>query len=210
VNDHDNDEMTQQDLSTLTESTTGSAPTLWTDPALIQACLEGNEFAWETLIERYSRLIYTIPLRFGMPKAAADEVFQETCLILLEKLGTLKDQQRLSAWLVTVTRRACIQRWRSQANVQLVELDEQAIAKESSLEDGLLHIEEQYQVHQALQQIDPRCQKLLHILFFEKTQRSYEEIAAALDMQVGSIGPTRVRCLDKLRRQLDDLGGEGL
>ncbi|MBN2006105.1 MAG: sigma-70 family RNA polymerase sigma factor [Anaerolineae bacterium] len=207
MKDRDDDTMAQQDLSTLTDASADSDRAQWTDSALIQACLEGCEEAWETLIERYSRLIYTIPLRFGMAKATADEIFQETCLILLEKLGTLKDQQRLSAWLVTVARRACIQRWRTRPNVQFVELNEQAAAKESSLEESLVHIEEQYQVHQALQQIDSRCQKLLHILFFEKSSPSYEEIAVALDMQVGSIGPTRIRCLDKLRRRMEELEG---
>ena len=195
----------QQNTSDVVESPSLAEMSQWADSDLINACLKGNEVAWQTLIERHSRLIYTIPLRFGMSKALADEVFQETCLILLEKLGTLKDQQRLSAWLATVTRRACIQRLRSKPKVQLVELNEQIVSADSPLEDDLMRIEEQYQVHQALQRIDQRCQALLHAIFFEKPPRSYEEIAETLEMSVGSVGPTRARCLKKLRHELEEI-----
>lgn len=172
----------------------------WDDVDLIGACLEGNEQAWTILIERYGRLIYTIPLRFGLSKPVADEIFQETCLILLEKLDTLRDRQRIGSWLVTVTRRACIQRWRRKA-ADLVELPESHKAPDD-IENQVLRVEQQYLVQRALENLNPRCQHLLKWLFFDASSPSYDDIAEKLDIPKGSIGPTRSRCLDKLRQEI--------
>jgi len=172
----------------------------WDDVDLIGACLEGNEQAWTILIERYSRLIYTIPLRFGLSKPVADEIFQETCLILLEKLDTLRDRQRIGSWLVTVTRRACIQRWRRKS-ANPVDLQDSHKASDD-IENEVLRVEQQYLVKRALENLGPRCQRLLKWLFFDAASPSYDDIAEKLDIPKGSIGPTRSRCLDKLRQEI--------
>lgn len=178
----------------------------WTqasDADLIQGCLDGIEPAWTALIERYSRLIYSIPFRFGFPRPVADEVFQETCLILLEKLETLHDQERLSAWLVTVCRRACLQRFGHQEEVDLTELAETAVATDTlPLDAVLIQLEQQHNIHLALQQLSPRCRDLLTALFFSVPSLSYEEIADQFDIPLGGIGPNRARCLQKLRLAL--------
>ncbi len=83
-----------------------------TDAQLVHACLAGNELAWETLVNRYGRLVYTIPRRFGLAETVADEIFQETWLALLEKLDMLHEPERVKSWLVTVARRASIQHMR--------------------------------------------------------------------------------------------------
>lgn len=182
------------------------------DAELIQACLAGEELAWEALIERYSRLIYTIPLRFGFSQLVADEIFQETCLILLERLDTLRERQRLNAWLVTVTRRVCIQRWRQkEASIPVGSVEPQGLAGDD-LEDQLLRVERQHLVRQAVGNLDERCQQLLAALFFEVPPWSYETIAQALELPLGSIGPMRARCLEKLRLELakiEDRSGPG-
>ena len=172
----------------------------WNDADLIGACLGGDEQAWAVLIDRYSRLIYTIPLRFGFSKPIADEIFQESCLILLEKLDTLRDRQRIGSWLVTVTRRACIQRWRRKTT-QTADLQESGEIPHD-IEDEILRVEQQYLVQQALANLEPRCVQLLKWLFFDTPSPSYNDIAEELDMPKGSIGPTRSRCLDKLRQEI--------
>ncbi len=180
----------------------------WTDTALIDACLAGDEEAWRALVERYSRLIYTIPLRFGFSRPVADEVFQETCLVLLEKLDSVRNRERLSAWLVTVTRRACIQRWRQRRSVQEVGLLEADGPLDQELEDDIVRVERQHLLRRSLQRLGRRCKQLIDALFYETPRPSYEEIAERLEMPVGSIGPTRARCLDKLRRQLAQMERE--
>ena len=171
------------------------------DSNLIEACLQGDEWAWATLIERYSRLIYTIPLRYGFPHAIADEIFQETCLILLEGLDTLQNRERLSSWLMTVTKRACIGRLRQKEEVALTEKVDTAVSSQinTPLDKNLIQIEQRHLVHRALEQMPERCQILLTALFLQEPAPSYDEIAEKLGISVGSIGPNRARCLQKLR-----------
>lgn len=190
----------RDNLATSKENVSPTDALVWDDVDLIGACLEGNDQAWAILIERYSRLIYTIPLRFGLSKPIADEIFQETCLILLEKLDTLRDHQRIGSWLVTVTRRACIQRWRRKV-ANPVELQESHNASDD-IENEVLRAEQQHLVQRALENLNPRCQRLLKWLFFDVSSPSYDDIAEKLDIPKGSIGPTRSRCLDKLRQEI--------
>ncbi len=177
----------------------------WSDARLIAACLAGDEQAWKTLIERYSRLIYTIPLRFGFTKGVADEIFQETCLVLLEKLDTLQDRERLHPWLVTVTRRACIHHMRRTGKVETVALVETDKPTEGTLEGQVLRMEEERRVQEALEKLDPRCRTLIQELFFRDPPLTYEALAAELEMSLGSVGPTRARCLEKMRRKIVEL-----
>src|SRR5512142_2980189 len=79
------------------------------DPELIEACLKGSGQAWEALLTRFQRLIYSIPLRYGLPETDANDIFQNVSLLLLENLHGLRDHQRLGAWLIITTRREC---WR--------------------------------------------------------------------------------------------------
>lgn len=175
------------------------------DATLVTACLKGDEQAWVTLLDRYNRLIYTIPLRFGFSKAMADEIHQETCLIMLEKLDTLQNRQQLRSWLMTVTRHACIKRWRKK-NVEEVELaSAEHIGQadgQATVEDSLARLEEQFLIQEAFAHLSPRCQQLLRGLFLTDPPLTYEEISEQLDISLGSIGPTRSRCLAKLRRQV--------
>jgi RNA polymerase sigma factor (sigma-70 family) len=187
--------------------------TEWSDSDIVEACLAGDELAWRVLIERYSRLIYTIPLRFGLSKMAADEVFQETCLILLEKLGTLQDRHRLSSWLMTVSRRACIKRFRRRDRDLDASLVEEAIedgSTKETLEDSLLRLEKRYLIHRAIERLSPRCQQLLKGLFFDHPPKSYREVAEELDIPLGGVGPTRARCLEKLHQEFVKLEKQDL
>ena len=99
------------------------------DPALVAACLAGDGRAWEAVVDRYGRLVYSIPRRAGLSEADADDVFQAVFVALLRALPGLRDQARLSSWLITTARR---ESWRVSARVRAggVELDE-AIAEDS-------------------------------------------------------------------------------
>jgi RNA polymerase sigma factor (sigma-70 family) len=180
------------------------------DRKLVEACLDGDETAWVSLIQRYRRLIYTIPLRFGMPVAAAEEVFQEVCLILLQNLHTIRDHTRLSSWLVTVTRRICIEHWRRGPLLDdIAALGEHIDEHYSDLEENLLSLERRHTLQRALEQLDERCRRLLDALFLCEDPPSYAEIAREMEMTEGSVGPTRARCLDKLREFIVKIEGEG-
>lgn len=172
------------------------------DTTLVEACLQGNDQAWAMLLARYSGLIYTIPLHFGFSQNLAEEIFQEVCLTLLEKLSTIHNPQRLSAWIVTITRRLCIQTIRRKDLTVTIETLEEQPAEMEPVDEQLLRLEQQHLVRKALANLDERCQYLLKVLFFETVQPSYETIAAQFGLSVGSIGPNRARCLERLRVEI--------
>ena len=82
---------------------------LHTDRQLVEACLKGDREAWEVLIIRYQRLIYSIPVKHGFSPVDAADIFQSVCVKLIERLSTLRDHDRVSSWLITTTTREC---WR--------------------------------------------------------------------------------------------------
>jgi len=196
-----NEEHTSPTLGTKQELDWSSA----SDLILIQACLQENEAAWAILIERYSRLIYTIPLRFGFSKMVADEIFQETCIILLEKLDTLEEQHRLNSWLMTITKRLCIQRIRERNKMPTEQIDDQFILVGATVEEELARVEQIHLIHEAISFLPERDQTLLKLLYFEEQKLPYDEIAIRLDIAKGSIGALRARALQRLQDQLDRL-----
>lgn len=174
------------------------------DKELLAACRRGEETAWEELVNRYQRLIFTIPRRAGLDEDQSADVLQEVFATLLRKLNDIDDPERLHAWLVTTARRTTA-RVISKAQLSInvddssQSLAERLAANNAALPDEvLLRLEEQHRVRRALARLDERCQKLLKLLFYESEPLSYAEIAALLGTSEGSIGPTRARCLEKL------------
>jgi RNA polymerase sigma factor (sigma-70 family) len=174
------------------------------DPELVGLCLGGDSQAWEALIVRYRRLIYSIPVKFNFSSADASDVFQAVCLKLIEHLHELKDESKVSAWLITTTTRQCIhlraQRMRESTTAD-DEFDEPA-ATDVNVEEVQIQSQEQQKVRDAVEQLPDRCRQLLELLYFSTKNPSYEDISASMKMPVASIGPTRARCLEKLRTAL--------
>jgi RNA polymerase sigma factor (sigma-70 family) len=172
-----------------------------TNRALLVACKEGDEQAWEVLLNRYERLVYSIPLNYGLSSTDAADIAQLTFAYLLESIDTLRDDSNLGGWLATVARR---QSWR------VVSARKREVASEtleemggavlwSSEADWIRRWEELEWIQSGLAHLQERCQQLLILLYFDPQELSYEEIAERLGMKVGSIGPTRARCLERLR-----------
>lgn len=185
------------------------------DRELLLACRRGDEAAWEALVQRYQRLIYTIPRRAGLGEDLASDVFQEVFATLFEKLDEIENPDRLKAWLVTTARRKT---WRSISRENRAQTfgdddDETGDAELSRLPDDaplpdevLVQLEEQHQVQRAVAALDERCRELLTLLFYQAEPPPYSEIAARIGTTEGSIGPTRARCLQKLLRILEKQG----
>jgi RNA polymerase sigma factor (sigma-70 family) len=176
---------------------------------LIDACLKGASQAWEALLVRYQRLIYSIPLRYGLPEHDANDIFQNVSLLLLKNLGRLRDRERLGAWLVITTRREC---WRMFHQDRQIAVDPDAVYLNDPSpdsvrsEDDFLTLERQSLVRTAVELLDESCNLLLTQLFYAEPRPTYSEIAHALALPEGSIGPTRARCLEKLMRILEKMG----
>ncbi len=191
---------------------TGPDYTVQSDPELIAASLDhGDRQAWETLILRYKRLIYSIPVRMGFLPSDAADVFQTVCLLLLENLAYLRRRDRLGAWLVITTRREC---WRlareRQADPPDPESEVMGLDQNgnelATLEEEIVQIERQALLNAALDSMGSRCQQLLRLLFWTEPRPSYDEIVKLMSLPEGSIGPTRARCLEKLARILQRNG----
>lgn len=183
------------------------------DEALLAACRNGDQPAWDALIERYSGLIYSIPLRYRLSESDAGDVFQAVCITLVEKLDSIRDPKRLAAWLITTTTRESWSTARSRRREITQgsspypdddELTETPPTWESPTEDELLAIERRAIVQAAVNQLPEGCRHLVQALFSDDQQRpSYQELADSLGIPLNSLGPTRSRCLDRLRRALD-------
>lgn len=177
------------------------------DAALVARCRSGDGSAWEVLVRRYQRLVFTVARRAGMDEHAAADVFQTVFARLIESLPRLKEPGRLQAWLVTTAKReALLQVGRGRRTVSLTPVGDEGesswdVPDESLLpEDALSELQELDRVRAGLDHLDERCRTLLRMLFGNDEPPSYHEIARAMGVGIGSIGPTRARCLDKLRR----------
>ena len=179
------------------------------DSSLVERCRAGDETAWEQLVIRYQRLVHAIVRRAGLDEQTAADIFQTVFLRLLEHLPRLADPGRLQAWIVTTAKReAWLQHRRGRRLVSMTvdEADEPgedeswagadpAPGPEATVE----YWQQVAQVRQGLERLDEPCRRLLQVLFGDETG-GYEQMARELGMPVGSIGPTRARCLAKLRR----------
>lgn len=171
------------------------------DRDLLARCRDGEEEAWRLLVERYAPLILSIPRRYGLRAAQADDVFADVCLALVRALSGLRDPQALPQWLIRTTSRATWEVARK-AKVQPPD-DLPPLTGAAPPEEVMSRWEEEQLVRNALAALPDRCRKLLALLYFDSPAPSYDEVAAEMDMPRGSLGPTRRRCLDKLRRHLE-------
>ena len=179
------------------------------DVRLVRDCLRGREEAWSALIHKYKNLIFSIPIKYGLSRDDAADVFQGVCLGLLSELPKLREPRALPKWLMQVTAHKCLH-WRRQ-QLRLVSSDSEdagipEIEVPAAADRLLLEAEQEQIVREALTGLAPRCRRLVQMLFFEEPARSYQDIAATLGVAVGSIGFIRQRCLDRLRRRLDEMG----
>ena len=184
------------------------------DEALLLACRGGDADAWEQLVHRYQRLVYSIPRRAGLDEDLAAEVFQRVFARLVQKIDTIEQPHRFSAWLTTLTRRETWRVIQQETRAQAIPLasddddaQEHRLAAGMPLPDELMvQLEEQHQIRLALKTLGQRCMRLLTLLYYQPDPPPYNEIAAMLGTTPGSIGPTRARCLEKLRKRLDEMG----
>jgi RNA polymerase sigma factor (sigma-70 family) len=182
-----------------------------TDAELIAGCLAGVAAAWDALLERYQALLYAVLRREGLDEAAAGDVFQNVCLLLLEHLPALRDHGRLASWLaVTARREAAHCRRREVLASELGSADHDVLEvlgrNAPDLLEEILRLEEGHLMRLGLAQLGSPCRALLELLYREDPVPPYTEVAARLRMPVGSVGPRRGRCLAALRDILQEFG----
>jgi RNA polymerase sigma factor (sigma-70 family) len=198
--------MPQQDLD---ESAVGPPATVGADiedldaTRLVRRAASGDPRAWEGLVDKYGRLIWSITRDFKLVESDAADVFQTTWMRLIEHIDRLQQPHRVGAWLATTTRNECLRTIAARRRIVLVGEEDwlEVIADyEEPADEALLAVERAQTVREALKLLPYRWQRLMELLMAEQP---YAVIADHLCLPVGSIGPTRGRCLDRLRVLLD-------
>jgi len=195
-------------MSPVTIRVRNKAGASWDDAHLVKECLSGNEEAWALLIDKYKALIFSIPVKYGLPPQDAADVFQATCTELLARLPELREPRALPKWLMQVAHHECY-RWK-RLQQRVVSRDAEPDLPEPETpplaESMVQQTQEEQMLREAMSVLTPQCRRLVELLFFETPARPYADVAKELGLAVGSIGFTRQKCMDRLRRQLDTLG----
>jgi RNA polymerase sigma factor (sigma-70 family) len=191
-------------------SASGATKLLWPNARLVQECLKGNEAAWSALIDKFRNLIYSIPLKYGLPPDDASDIFQAVCLELLSELPRLREPEALPAWLIRVTYHKCFHWKRDQQRYVAADSREAKDEPEGDPRELPQELVSQLELEQALREVlaglSPRCRQLVQMLFFESPARPYREVARTLGIATGSIGFIRGRCLGRLKKRLEEAG----
>ena len=176
----------------------------------VQAAATGDAQAWDQLMNRYAGLVWSICRAHRMSAEDAADVSQLTWLRLLENLDRIRDPRRLAGWLATTCRRECLaflRRSRSFMSVEDEHLD-RLLGGVAAADQSILVADQYVTLWQAFLRLSEWCQRILRALVVDADEGppSYRLVAAELKVPVGSLGPTRARCLDQLRKLLDNDG----
>jgi RNA polymerase sigma factor (sigma-70 family) len=182
------------------------------DGELVDRCIAGEDLAWEVLVRRYRRLACAVPRRLGLSEDETEEIFHHTFVRLAEGIGRIKDRARIRAWIVTTTRRLSIDAIRRRRGAEVAtssEILSERPATSLLPPEVLEEAERQHLVRHALLQLGDRCRRLLTLLFYHSSERppSYEMVSGELGIPIGSIGPTRARCLERLLAEFKRMEG---
>jgi RNA polymerase sigma factor (sigma-70 family) len=179
------------------------------DEHLIRECVNGNQSAWCNLVDKYRNLIFSIPIKLGLSREDASDVFQNVCVTLLSELPKIREPRTLAAWLIQVTTHECF-RWRRKNAARGsndLDLHSRSLIMPDKLPDAVLQELKREQIlREAVAELAPRCRELIELLFFTVPPRSYETVANELRLATGSVGFIRMRCLSRLRRELEQRG----
>jgi RNA polymerase sigma factor (sigma-70 family) len=177
------------------------------DRDLIRACRRGRVGAWRRLLDKYERIVFSVPRRYGLSSEDAADITQLTFTILVQNIDVMPEDSSLGAWLATVARRhtwRLLERTRREGISKHNVLTESTTTRASEDTETLEHWELTEWLDRGLSLVGEPCRDLLSALYLDPEQPSYAQVAARLGMAVGSIGPTRTRCLKRLRLVLGE------
>ena len=170
--------------------------------ALVTRAAGGDPGAWEGIVERYVPLVWSICTRFQLSSSDSEDVGQNVWLLLVEQLGKLREPAALPGWLATTTHRECLRVVTSARKTERLGTgldDALQFVDNTMIDEEYLMAERNAALRAAFAELPPKCQRLLAMLTSDPPS-SYAEISAALRIPVGSIGPQRARCLERMRR----------
>lgn len=171
--------------------------------ALVERARNGDQAAWNRIVERYAPLVWSICRRFDLTGTDAEDVGSSVWFLLYKNLGTIRESAALPGWLATTTRRECLHLLRiKNREVPVADHDmvDQDVADTGPAPDEWLLVQERHiALRSAFARLSARCQQLLSLLFSDPPT-PYADVGTTLGIPAGTIGPTRQRCLETLRR----------
>jgi RNA polymerase sigma factor (sigma-70 family) len=174
------------------------------DSRLVARCIEGDAKAWEALVRRHERLVYSIGRSYRLSDDDLADVFQDVFTALYKGLPRMRDGRTLVRWLSSTTER--ITRTTALSRRKATAREEHDPARLNKLSDGteeigtdLERLERQHHMKMAMSGLSDRCKRLLEALYYEDPTPSYGELSQRLGVPIGSLGPTRARCMERLR-----------
>jgi RNA polymerase sigma factor (sigma-70 family) len=184
--------------ATAPEQHDGTVDLAW----LVRSAAVGDRAAWERLVDQFSRLLWAMTRDFKLAESDAADVVQATWLRLLEHIDRIEYPERIGSWLATTARHECLRHLAAGKRVTVVQDDheafKEAVCHQPDVDERLLAEERAQAVREALSTLPSRSQQLLELLMADPPV-SYTEISDRLGVPIGSIGPTRGRCLERLR-----------
>jgi RNA polymerase sigma factor (sigma-70 family) len=184
---------------------------------LLRRCKANDEWAWEEFVRRYADLVYTtIQAKVGLSAGELEDAFQETFLSIYQNLTKLRDTSKLVAWIVRIAYFQGVNRIRKRDRIREVsiehlpeeEIPDNVAGRFEPPEDLVIRLRRAQRAKALMELLPKRCRGLLYELFYRDPVPSYDEIALRLGIPVGSIGPTRARCLSRMRRLWEERGVE--
>ncbi|HEY6791197.1 MAG TPA: sigma-70 family RNA polymerase sigma factor [Trebonia sp.] len=171
---------------------------------LVARAADGDRDAWDEIVDRFAPLLWSICLRYRLSSQDSQDVGQTVWLLLVEQLGRLREPAALPGWLATTTQRECLrvlrrERTRNQHAWTTVDDELQQYPDAVEIDEEIIAAEWNMALRAAFAELPAQCQRLLGMLISDPPS-SYAEISATLQIAVGSIGPQRARCLQRMRR----------
>lgn len=173
---------------------------------LLALAAAGDSQAWSELVDRFSDMVWSVARSFRLDEATAKDVSQTVWLKLIENIDRITDPERLPGWLATTCRREALRVARARERTVPTEFEYDVADDSPSVDEMLIDDEDQRAVARAFRTLDETCRQLLRLMTVEPVL-SYEEMADVMDRPVGSLGPTRARCLEKLKNALSRISG---
>jgi RNA polymerase sigma factor (sigma-70 family) len=167
--------------------------------ALVELARSGDKGAWNRIVERYAPLVWAVCRRHRLSEPDADDVGATVWLRLVERLSTIREPAALPGWIATTTRNECLGVLRAQRKQVSVDIADLPDETDPPSDEWLLTQERHIALRAAFGELSERCRQLLSLLFGEPPM-PYVQVAATVGMPVGAIGPSRMRCLNMLRR----------
>ncbi len=174
---------------------------------LLARASRGDDDAWREIVARYQRLVYATVRGFRLAPEDAEDVFQETFLRLHRHAGRLRNPAGLPRWIAQTAHRLCLDQLDRRRVRGEIPIADDYVDPAPDASERLDRLERAQAIREALARLSPRCRELLEHLYFRPEPVHYQDVARALDMPIGSIGPTRARCLESLLRKLKQHAG---